>query len=114
MFLEKDVDVDDMVEIRASGLKHDFEGFQDLQGLCAYVRARQLPRRGINTRGPANPDVLSNSGNVVVRTDRYRRVRWRKCFDARFQKYSSISTLHSFSTLHGILAGVDLMLAQFA
>jgi len=26
-----------MVEIRANGLKHDFEGFQDLQGLYAYA-----------------------------------------------------------------------------
>ena len=61
----------------------------------------------INTRGPANPDVLTNSGNMAVRADRRRRVRRRKCFDARFQVWlrlhSPITSRHDVRKWPGVL-----------
>ena len=82
----------DMAEVGTHRLKHHDERFQDLPCLGADVRSRQLSRRRIDAGSTPDPYVLADLGDVTIRADRVRRVRWRERLDARF---------HLLAPLHG-------------
>ena len=78
---EKDIDMNDMVQVRTDGRQHDLKRGQNLFGLRVDIRPRQLTRRRVDARRATNGDELAHLGNMVIGTDGGRGVRRGGRFD---------------------------------
>jgi hypothetical protein len=79
---QKDVDMDDVAQVRSCGGKHDLEVAQDLPRLRGDIRSCQLARRRIHSGRAADRDRVADLRDMAVRADRRRRVRRRDRLDA--------------------------------
>lgn len=67
--LEKNVDVDDVIQIGVDRLKHDLERVENLRGLRENVISCELTSGGIHACCPADGDERTDFGDVVVGTN---------------------------------------------
>ena len=72
---EKDVDVEDVVEIGTDRSEHDFEGIDDLCGLGCNAAVDQDTGCRIDTGRAANRDEIADLRDVTVGPDRLHRAR---------------------------------------
>src|SRR4029077_16862158 len=81
--LEEDVDVHGVIDVGPHSLQHYLERLQDPLCLRPNIGSCQLPRRRVSASRAADPDVFPHLGNVVVGTDRCRRVGWGQRLNAQ-------------------------------
>src|SRR4051812_44716650 len=76
---QEDRHLDDVAEVRPRRLEHHGEVREDLTGLAADVRTRELATRGIDPCQPANRDPLADLRDMAVRPEWDRAVWWARC-----------------------------------